>query len=170
MAKIRQNTTRGKSPISGPAATFEDADRFPFIAQVLGSPEKMEMLELTLRGHNLVRISKEVAAAADGLVAKLETVRKLEGIVGQYPAKTLQEYTEERLAEQYPPLAAHFVDLMGNALGYEDLLRQLLLHHNFESLEAGDISDLLYQVEELRSMFRDMARLKENSTPSRLAA
>lgn len=133
---------------------------FPKLAEILADPLDTRQLENILRNGNLLRMSDELGAQVEYLSSQLKYVSDMHRLIDKEPiAQTFKQYTEARLSEEYPTINAHVMHLLGNAVGYEDLIRQLVVHHNWEGIEGHEIGDILYQIEELRNTLRGLAQL-----------
>lgn len=160
MAKIQPTKKTSKLTVVGHAELGKLITKYPSIAKILEDEQRASMLDRLLQGTKLLDIEKEVSIKLKEVVQRLDCLTQMEAIVGRKPASTLLgETTAARLVRDNPTLGDHMMKFLGDAVGYDELLRQLITHHNFESIEAGDINDLIYQVEDLRTSFRELAAI-----------
>jgi hypothetical protein len=165
MANLKPTANKRKLTVAGHAELGKIICRYPNIAKVLEHDERASMLEGLLQGTKLLSIEEEVSIKLKEVVQRLDCLTTMEQIVGRKPAsQILADNTAARLLQDHPPLGAYMMHFLGEAVGYDELLRQLITHHNFESLEPGDINDLIYQVEELRGTFRELAAIHGSKT------
>jgi|AntRauTorckE5430_2_1112549.scaffolds.fasta_scaffold08258_3 hypothetical protein len=165
MTKVKTTPKTSKLTIAGDAELGRIIRGFSNIAKGLEHKERASMLNDLLQVTKLLSIEEEVSIKLKEVVQRLDCLSTMEQIVGRKPtAQILANNTAARLLQKHPPLGAHMMHFLGEAVGYDELLRQLITHHNFESLEPGDINDLIYQVEELRGTFRELSAIHGSKT------
>lgn len=163
MSKLHSSGKTRKLTSPGNAELGKIVAKYPSIAKVLENEQKAIMLNNLLHGTKLLAIEEEVSTKLEAVINQLDSLRKMEEIVGRRPSsEVLEQGTAARLMAEHPSLNTYMMQFLGDAVGYDELLRQLITHHNFESLEPGDINDMIYQVEQLRTTFRDLAAINGN--------
>ena len=171
MSKLHPAGKSRKLTVLGNAELGEAVAKYPNVAKVLSNPQKATMLNNLLQGAKVLEIEEQVSVKLKEVVQRLDCLRTMEEIVSRRsPAAALKANTAQRLMSEHPTLGTYMMQFLGEAVGYEELLQQLVTHYNFESLEPGDINDLIYRVEEMRTAFRGLASIQKEQPATRSAA